>query len=233
MAETERQFAEIKPRSMRHDVLRQLRNAILEGAIKPGDRLNESEIARQMGISRGPVREAILALEQEGLVTTVHWRGSYVTELEAHSFRELVELRILLETHAAKQAARRCRLEALAELERAVAEMRAAHAAGDLEDVIDRDLDFHHAICRAAGNSLLLKAWEQLSGRLRLAILLSIQLGYDAGAMVETHPPVIEAMRQGDPELTAQLLNDRTWEAAEIIIARLAERAALRAPASD
>jgi len=219
MTENERRFAEIKPRRMRHDVLRQLRNAILDGTFKPGERLNESEIARQMGISRGPVREAILALEEEGLITTIHWRGSYVAEVDPESFRELIELRILLETHAAKRAAQNFSPADGAELERLVEEMRAANAAGDLDDVIDHDLDFHHTICRMGGNSLLLKAWEQLSGRLRLAILLSLQLGYDAGGMIETHPPVIEALQRGEADLAAQLLNDRTWEAANIIMA--------------
>jgi len=223
--DNDKRFEEIRPRSMRYDVLHQLRNAILDGTLKPGARLNESEIARQMGISRGPVREAILALEQEGLVTTVHWRGSYVAEIDLEAFRELVELRILLETYAAKMATRRCTPGGCAELERLIDEMRAANAAGDIDDVIDHDLDFHHTICRLSGNRLLLRAWEQLSGRLRLAILLSLEQGYDAGGMIETHPPVVEAMQRGDAELAAERLNQRTWEAAESILAKLAERA--------
>jgi hypothetical protein len=68
--------------------------------------------------------------------------------------------------------------------------------------------------------------WEQLAGRVRLAILLSIEHGYDAGGMVETHPPVLEAMTSGDGPLAAQLLNERTWEAAERISAILSKRAA-------
>jgi len=226
-----RRFEAIKPRSMRYDVLRQLRDAILDGAFVPGQRLNESEIARQMGISRGPVREAILALEQEGLVKTVHWRGSYVAELDAEAFRELVELRILLETHAAQVAAGRCTPADLDELQRIIDNMRAACRAGDVEDVVDHDLDFHHTICELSGNRLLLRAWEQLSGRLRLAILLSIAEGFDAAGMVETHPPVLEAMRRRDAAQAAALLNRRTWEAAEIIIRMLQQRAAGHAPA--
>jgi len=224
MEET-RRFEEVKPHSMRFDVLRQLRNAILGGTYKPGERLNESEIAREMGISRGPVREAIQALQQEGLVQTEHWRGSYVVEVDPGSFRELVDLRILLETHAAKIATARSTPAGYEELDAIIERMRAAGRAGDVDGVVDNDLAFHHKICELSGNELLLQAWEKLAGRLRLAILLSIERGYyDAGAMVETHPPVLEAMKDGDAELAAERLNNRTWEAAEAIIASLPDK---------
>lgn len=221
---SDRRFEEVRSRSMRHDVLRQLRNAILDGTLKPGERLNESKIAKEMGISRGPVREALLTLEQEGLVKSVHWRGAYVAELDLDSYRELIELRLLLETHAAKVATKRCRPEDYVELEGIIEQMRAACRAGDIEQVVEHDLNFHRTICRLSGNRLLLAMWEQMSARLRLAILLSIQHGYDAFGMVETHPPVLEAMKAGDAELAAQRLNDRTWEAAELIIAKLSQR---------
>ena len=224
MEETNR-FEEVRPHSMRFDVLRQLRNAILGGSYKPGERLNESEIAREMSISRGPVREAIQALQQEGLVETEHWRGSRVVEVDPQSFRELVDLRVLLETHAAKIATERCTPAGCDELDSIIERMRAAGRAGDVDGVVDNDLAFHHKICELSGNELLLQAWEQLAGRLRLAVLLSIERGdYDAAAMVETHPPVLEAMKEGDAELAAERLNLRTWEAAEAIIASLPDK---------
>ena len=219
-----KQFEPIKPRSMRHDVLQQLRRAILSGQFRPGERLNESEIARQMGISRGPVREAILALQQEGLIETEHWRGSYVVELDPKSFCELVDLRILLETHAARIATERCTPDDCAELEHIVEEMRSASREGDVELVVDKDIEFHRTICRLSGSDLLLQMWEQLAGRLRLAILLSIEHGYDAPGMVETHPPVLEAMKRGDADLAARRLNERTWEAAQMISAILSQQ---------
>jgi DNA-binding GntR family transcriptional regulator len=215
------QFEQIESRSMRHQVLRQLRNAILSGALKPGARLNESEIARQMGVSRGPVREAILALEQEGLATSEHRRGSYVSEVDVQSFSELIDLRILLETHATRIATARCTPEGCSRLQHIIDQMRIASQSGDIEGVVDHDLDFHRTICQLSGNRLLARMWEQLAGRLRLAILLSIEHGYDAAAMVETHPPVLEAMKRDDGDLAAQLLNERTWEAARRIIAIL------------
>jgi DNA-binding GntR family transcriptional regulator len=223
MAE-QKQFKEIKPRSMRYHVLRQLRSAILDGVFKPGERLNESEIARQMGISRGPVREAILALEQEGLAKTEHWRGSYVVELDAQSFQELIELRILLETHAARVATEKCTPADLGRLDKVIQQMRTASQSDDIENVVDQDLNFHRTICQLSGNQLLAQMWEQIAGRLRLAILLSIEEGYDAAGMVETHPPVLEAMQAGQADLAAQRLNERTWEAAERIIAILAQK---------
>jgi DNA-binding GntR family transcriptional regulator len=228
--EVERNFEQVRPQSMRYDVLRQLRKAILDGRFRPGERLNESHIAREMGISRGPVREAMQALEQEGLIQTVHWKGSFVAELDPQAFRELVELRILLETHAARAATVRCTPAEIAELDDLIAQMRLACRAGDIDEMVNYDLAFHHAICRLAGNRMMVRVWEQLAGRMRLAVLLSIEEGYDPASMIETHPPVLEAMRLGDGDLAAQHLNERTWQAAERIYSALSDRLA-RQPA--
>jgi DNA-binding GntR family transcriptional regulator len=175
-----------------------------------------------MGVSRGPVREAILALEQEGLATSEHRRGSYVCEVDVQSYSELIDLRILLETHAARTATTKCTAESWTKLQHIIDQMRVADQAGDIDSVVDHDLDFHRTICQLSGNRLLARIWEQLAGRLRLAILLSIEHGFDASTMIETHPPVLEAMKCGDGDLAAKLLNERTWEAAERIMAILA-----------
>jgi DNA-binding GntR family transcriptional regulator len=214
-------FETIKPQSLRVQVLRQLRRAILTGAMKPGDRLNETVIAREMGTSRGPVREAILALHQEGLVKIDHGRGASVAQLDPQSFRDLTEVRILLETQAVRLATERCDAASCAELAGIIEEMRDASKLHDVERVVDQDLSFHHAICRLSGNRVLLEIWEQIAGRLRLAILLSTEQGYDAGTWVETHPPVLEAMRAGDPELAAKHLIGSTRPATEEIIRSL------------
>jgi len=192
-----------------------LRNAILHGSFKPGERLNESEIAREMGISRGPVREAILELETEGLVKIEHRRGAYVVKLEPEAFGDLVDLRILLETHAVRIAARLCSPADYAGLERIIEQMRRAHAAGDTEKVVDNDLEFHRTLCALAGNQLLLEAWEQLTGRLRLAMLLWIEHGLDDTTQnLQMHQEVLDAMRQRDGERAAQRINSGNREAA-------------------
>lgn len=220
-----RKFEEIRPRSMRFDVLRQLRSAILHGAIKPGERLNESEIAREMGISRGPVREAILELQQEGLVEIEHRRGAHVVNLDPEVFRDLVDLRILLETHAVRIAAQRCTSSDYAELEQILARMRRAHEVGDIEKVVDYDLEFHRTMCTLAGNRLLLEAWEHLAGRLRLAMLLWIEHGIDDIVQnVEMHQAFIDALKQGDGQLAASRINAGNREAAEEMFAILSLR---------
>jgi len=221
--EDPKRFVEVRARSMRHDVLRQLRNAILHGSFRPGERLNESEIAREMGISRGPVREAILELETEGLVKIEHRRGAYVVRLEPKVFGDLVDLRILLETHAVRIAAPRCTPADCAAIKRIIEQMQSAHAAGDTEKVVDSDLEFHRSLCALAGNDLLLEAWEQLSGRLRLAMLLWIKHGLDdADENVRMHQEVLEAMRQGDGEQAAERINLGNREAAAEMVEILA-----------
>jgi DNA-binding GntR family transcriptional regulator len=223
MDDTKR-FVEVRARSMRYDVLRQLRNAILHGAFRPGERLNESEIAREMGISRGPVREAILELEREGLVRIEHRRGAYVVKLEPEVFGDLVDLRILLETHAVRIATGRCKPGDCDGLDHIIEQMRLAHSAGDTEKVVDNDLDFHRTLCSMAGNQLLLEAWEQLAGRLRLAMLLWIEHGLDdTDQNVQMHREVLAAMRQGDGERAAQRINLGNREAAAEMVPILAQ----------
>jgi DNA-binding GntR family transcriptional regulator len=217
----DRRFQTVKAQSMRYLVLRQLRKAILNGGLKPGERLNETVIARQMGISRGPVREAILTLHQEGLVSIDHGRGASVAQLDPALLRDLVEMRTLLETYAVKLATEHFEPAFGAELEGIVEQMGAASRDDDVESVVDYDLSFHRAICRLSGNRVLLEMWEKLAGRLRLAILLSIEQGYNAGLWVETHPPVVEAMKAGDAELAAQHLIGSTRPATEQIIQML------------
>jgi DNA-binding GntR family transcriptional regulator len=217
----DRRFETVKAQSMRYLVLRQLRGAILNGGLKPGERLNETVIAREMGISRGPVREAILTLHQEGLVSIDHGRGASVAQLDPSVLRELVEVRILLETYAVNLVTEHFEPAFGTELEAIIEQMRAASRDDDVESVVDCDLSFHRTICRLSGNRVLLEMWERLAGRLRLAILLSIEQGYDAGLWVETHPPVVEAIKVGDAELAARHLIGSTRPATEQIIQTL------------
>jgi DNA-binding GntR family transcriptional regulator len=216
-------FVEVRPRRLSYHVRYQLRKAILDGVFRPGQRLIETDIAREMNTSRGPIREAIQALEQEGLVKSEPWRGARVVELDPASIRSLVELRILLETFAAKAATERCDQSGYRELEQIVEQMQAAAREERIEEFLDHDIDFHRCICRLSGNPLLLEAWERISGRIRLMILLTLPTAtaLDLITTAETHPLVVEAMAAKDDALAARLLNERTWEAAESVIGDL------------
>jgi DNA-binding GntR family transcriptional regulator len=148
------------PPTLRAHVVRMLRADILAGKYKPGDRLNESQIARELNISRIPVREALSQLQEQGLVVNRERRGMFVMDLGAEEVLQISSLRIILETEAIKLARSRMTPEIRAELEKLMAQMEAWN--GTLLDAAALDLEFHRVIWRATGNPYLERALNTL-----------------------------------------------------------------------
>lgn len=146
------------------DATLRLRNDILSGAAEPGALLAESAVARRLGVSRVPVREALFALEREGLVDFSDTGRAFVKELKAQDFEELFVLRLTLEPLAARLATPRV-TEALDDLQQNIAATRHARS---VKEVTRFDLDFHEIILTASGNARLLKLWRSMRGELEL-----------------------------------------------------------------
>lgn len=141
------------PPTLRAHVVQMLSAAILAGKYRPGDRLNESQIARELNISRIPVREALSQLQEQGLVQNRERRGMFVTNISAEEVLQISSLRLILETEALRLAKARMTPEIQAELEAIVAQMESRD--GDLLDAAALDLRFHRALWRASGNPYL------------------------------------------------------------------------------
>lgn len=148
------------PSTLRVYLVQRLREAILSGKYKPGDRLNESLIAREFEISRIPVREALLQLQESGLVINRKRKGMYVTLLSEEDTQKINGVRIALETEALKLARARMTPEIAAELTALVDKMEAWN--GELSEAAALDLEFHRAIWAASGNPYLVKALDPL-----------------------------------------------------------------------
>jgi len=148
------------PPTLRAHVVRMLRADILAGKYKPGDRLNESQIARELNISRIPVREALSQLQEQGLVVNRERRGMFVMDLGAEEVLQISSLRIILETEAIKLARSRMTPEIRAQLESLMEQMEAWN--GTLLDAAALDLEFHRTIWRATGNPYLERALNTL-----------------------------------------------------------------------
>lgn len=141
------------PPTLRAHVVQMLSTAILSGKYRPGDRLNESQIARELNISRIPVREALSQLQEQGLVQNRERRGMFVTNITTEEVLQISSLRLILETEALRLARARMTAEILAELEALVEQME--NWDGDLLDARALDLQFHRALWRASGNPYL------------------------------------------------------------------------------
>jgi DNA-binding GntR family transcriptional regulator len=144
------------PPTLRAHVVKMLSAGILSGKYKPGDRLNESQIARELSISRIPVREALSQLQEQGLVQNRERRGMFVTNIGPEEVLQLSSLRTILETEALRLARARMTPEILAALEKLIAQMDAWN--GTLLEAAGLDLEFHRTLWRAAGNPYLERA---------------------------------------------------------------------------
>jgi DNA-binding GntR family transcriptional regulator len=149
------------PSTLRTHLTRMLRAQILSGKYRPGERLNESQIARDFNISRIPVREALSQLQEQGLVMNHERRGMFVMQLTPDEVQQINSLRMVLETEALRLAQARMTPEVLAELTGLVEQMEAWD--GPLIEAAALDHKFHAVIWRAAGNPYLERALESLT----------------------------------------------------------------------
>jgi DNA-binding GntR family transcriptional regulator len=182
--------------AVRERVLATLRQEIIAGRLRPGDRLVERELAERFGVSRVPVREAIRALVAEGFVLFETPRRTVVRRLTPTDVKELFELREALEVYAAGLASARADEKDLAELAVLLDQAAAATAVGDAETITDINTRFHDRILAMAGNSLLISVMEPVDGRLRWLT----RQNEEWPQLLTEHRELYEAIASGDPD---------------------------------
>ena len=210
-------FEQVPHKSLREVALSAIRQAILRGDLKPGQRLMEGEIAEQMGMSRAPVREALRQLETEGLVVSQAHRGAFVVELSIKDVTEICALRAAVESMSARIVAEQASPEVLAQLQQAVADMSQAADAGDLSRLAALDMSFHEMLCRASGNSRLLDTWLSMTSLIRIFIDLTNTLYLPADEIVHLHTEVVEHIEHGRAEEAGQALARHIFDVCERI----------------
>jgi len=187
-------------------VYRHLRTEILEGRLEPGAELGEVALAEQLGVSRGPLREAIGRLAAEGLVTVSPRRGAVVRSLSKEEFLELYQVREALERMAVQLAVPRLTPEQFEELA-SLNERMAAHAAeNEVESFFEANLAFHARLLEAAGNRKLEELYRQLLDQLGRYRLRSLTLRGNLKRSVSEHKAILRAARRGDAERAAELM---------------------------
>lgn len=146
---------------LRDVVFKTLRQAILRGELKPGERLMEIQLANKLGVSRTPVREAIRKLELEGLVLMVPRKGAEVAQITEKSLIEVLEVRKALEELAVKLACERISAEELEMLKEAEQKLENVLEDEDITVVAEADIEFHDVIYNATGNQKLIQLLNQ------------------------------------------------------------------------
>lgn len=199
-------------RPLRHDAYDALYEAILLGKLPPGERLVEAEIARQMGISRGPLREAIRQLEQDGLVEYRPRRGAVVAELTRERVFDAYSTRVELEGFAARLATQRMGAREAARLEDLCETMQQQARDGDAAGLLKTDVQFHRTICEIAGNRVLLRLWTSLGPQAWTLFSGAQQQGYSLDALAERHRAALAALLSGDAACAEQTAREHTLE---------------------
>jgi len=181
-----------------------LRNHISSGRIPEGTKLTEREVSQLLGISRMPARDALLALEAEGLVVT-RPDGRYVVELTSADVRNLHVLRETLERLAVRLAAAHIDEANRAELRAAMASLKAAVTGGDGVEITRADMALHRTIWRQADNPHLLRVLDSMLGAVFvMAERLTFEKEYDRVRMMDTHTALVEHISEGDGDAAAK-----------------------------
>lgn len=201
---------------LRIRVARVLREAILDGVLEPGEAIVEQAIAAELGISRAPVREAIHALAQEGLIDSVPYTGSAVRHPTPRDVEETYSLRAVLERFALERIGDVGRIGHDSVLEDACARMEDHARAANVVDLTNEDLRFHRRLIELADHDLLLASWHGLEIRIRLAMRLRNATFRDPATVAANHRSILDAFRRGDDPTAAALVRDHVRHGTEI-----------------
>jgi DNA-binding GntR family transcriptional regulator len=203
MAEQGR-VAPARRRGLADEVADRIREAIFNGAYAPGAQLREVELASALDVSRGPVREALLRLEREGLVRSAWHRGATVTTLSPQDLAELDSLRSALEPLAVEQVIAHASDEEIADIEQAAERMARVD---DEHEMVRRDIEFHDLVYAAARHRRLQEAWQAIRSQVHLFLLTRIGLSTDGylAHIPGEHRELAAALRARDAKAALEL----------------------------
>lgn len=202
---------------LRDVVFNTLRQAILRGELKPGERLMEIQLANKLGVSRTPIREAIRKLELEGLVLMIPRRGAEVAQITEKSLRDVLEVRRALEELAVQLACLRMTPEGVTKLKYAATEFENVLGDEDITVVAEADVAFHDVIYLATDNerliSLLNNFREQMY-RYRVEYLKKKEFHKK---LLKEHQEIIRAIENGEAELATKITSEHIENQVEVV----------------
>lgn len=182
------------------EVVDRIRKAILRGLFTPGDRLREEQLADALGVSRGPIRNALLQLEREGMVVRRRNRGAVVSRLSREDLEEVYSLRLAIEPVACAWAARNAVEHDLVEMQTVIDGYSRLTTRVSVQDAAEADLSFHDVIYRAARHKRLLRLWQDLRPQVYVFLLARtyVRTREFGQIMIANHRAIREVISQGD-----------------------------------
>lgn len=199
----------LRQNSLTSLVQREIERRIVGGELAPGTKLNEADLAGELRVSRGPVREAFRALEQAGLVRTEKNRGVFVRELSLTEASEIYEVRAALEGQIGRLAAERAKPAHLERMRAIVKRMHAACRKRDADAYFPLNIEFHEVLAQAAANLALAAHYRRVVNELNLYRRETIRRNVDViPVSTREHEAVVEAVASRDAALAERLLYD-------------------------
>ncbi|WP_105565656.1 GntR family transcriptional regulator [Microbacterium halophytorum] len=196
-----------KQPNIRDTVKEALRSAIISGEMRPGTVYSAPNLAKQFGVSATPIREAMLELARQGLVSVMPNRGFRVTEVSRQDLVEVTELRLMIEPPAVERATPLIPADALRELRQQCDQLVAYADAGDLVDYLTADSEFHLALMRHGGNRRLLDIVASLRSETRLFGLSRLSEEGLLPASAREHVKILDAVEAGDGAQARDLIH--------------------------
>jgi len=208
----------LKRKNLALDVATLLRELIARGDLPPGTHLVEVEVAKKLGVSRGPLREALRILESEGLVKSYPGRGSFVSEISERDILEIYSLRTILEEEAIRLASKKGSPEDVKRLQEILEAMFAAADEGDYANVLDLDLQFHQQIWVMADHGRLETYLREIAVQAKMYVAVQTSLYDDLAAGISDHQTLLEALRNEDEELATKTLREHLKVAEDTLL---------------
>ena len=219
----------VSSQTRREAVVRELRRAIIAGELKAGHRVREVHVAAQMEISRPTLREAVHQLIHEGLLEQEPYRGLVVASIDRKFITDVADVRVALETLAAKSVAADADGERKGLVEQAWQEYQAAHRTQNVERMHRAHVELHRCIWIASGNSLLKRIWPAMEASFDLAMGLDESTRNDPDRALQLHRRLFEVIEAGDPDAIEAEVEIHTKFSADELIELIEERDVRRA----
>ncbi len=187
-------FYQIRAVTLREQVAEQIRIAIIEGRLKPNDHIVETTITEQLGVSRTPVREALIILERESLVVSVPNRGCFVRAFNADDIRALFSMRVALENFAAELIINQLNSVDYAALNVLISRQNDAITAADFKQVRSTDMSFHQYLITISHHPHLMRNWQEIVAQIAAVLYIRAegQANYNEYLAIQDHQHILE-----------------------------------------
>jgi len=200
-------FSKISPTNLRDQVVKQIRAAIIEGRLKPLDHIREVVLTKQLGVSRTPVREALILLEREGLIVAEINRGSFVRAYTEEDVINIFTMRTNLEDFAGKLIIDKLDNDDIVYLESLIERQRLAIDGGDTKNIRTLDMSFHEYLVNKSNHPILIRSWQELVAQIAALLHLRREAipDYDEHRVIIDHQSIVNAYKKRDlQDLQAQ-----------------------------